>query len=143
GALRAVSGSSSWVGPVTLAGPTAIGAAGSQAVQNGITPASLDILGTVSDQTAGANFTLTKIGLGTLTLSGANTYGGLTQVQQGVLQVNNPHALGGDPAAPGDAGLGTVVTDGAALELRSDLQAETVTVNGNGIKFPTGTPGVF
>ena len=94
GAVRAASGSSVWTGPVTLVGDTASGAAGTQQIQNGIAAASLNILGTISDDVAGANHTLRKIGRGTVTLSGTNTYGGQTLVQEGVLQVNNPQALG-------------------------------------------------
>ena len=130
GGVRAVSGSSVWTGPVTLAGDTALGAAGTQNIQNGIAAASLNFIGTVADDTPGANHTLTKVGQGTIVLSGANTYGGQTVVQQGVLQVNNPQALGA--ATPTG---NTVVTAGAALELRSDLQLEPVTVFGNGIPF--------
>ncbi len=130
GAVREVSGSSVWTGPVTLAGDTTIGAAGTQNIQNGIAAASLNIIGTISDLVPGADATLVKIGRGTVTLSGTNTYGGQTQVREGVLQVNNPRALG----APTPGG-NTVVSPGAALELRSDLELEPVTANGNGIPF--------
>ena len=130
GAIRAASGSSVWTGPVTLVGDTDLGAAGTQQLQNGIAAASLNILGTISDDVPGANHTVRKIGRGTVTLSGSNTYGGQTLVQEGVLQVNNPRALG----AP-TLGGNTVVTAGAALELRSDLELEPVTINGNGFLF--------
>ncbi|MBX9583214.1 MAG: autotransporter-associated beta strand repeat-containing protein, partial [Gemmataceae bacterium] len=132
GALRALSGASVWTGNVTLTGDTTIGAAGTQQLQNGIASASVNLIGRVADDTPGANHELRKIGLGTLILSGANTYGGQTLVQEGVLQVNNPRALGAfEPAATAN----TVVSDGAALELRSDLEAEPVTVNGRGFPF--------
>ncbi|HJZ58946.1 MAG TPA: autotransporter-associated beta strand repeat-containing protein, partial [Gemmataceae bacterium] len=229
GGLRAVSGASTWTGPVTFTGPTTINVSGTQQIQNGIAAASLNIIGSISDATPTGNFTLTKVGLGTLTLSGVNTYGGQTLVQQGVLQSNSPRALGtrsevqtvtvtgsttgtftltfngqttnpiaavaaasmvqnelnalssiggvggsvsvtqsGSPGnltytitfggklvigdqnemtASGSGGtnaavttiqngsLDTIVTSGAALELRSDLELEPVTINGDGFQF--------
>jgi autotransporter-associated beta strand protein len=129
GGLREVSGSSVWTGPVTLTGDTTIGAEGSQNLQNGIAAATLNIIGTIDDP-SGNNYKLIKVGNGTVTLSGSNVYSGQTLVQQGVLQVNNPHALGASvPTA------NTVVSDGAALELRTDLDSEPVTINGNGFLF--------
>ncbi|HET6573645.1 MAG TPA: MBG domain-containing protein [Fimbriiglobus sp.] len=129
GAIRAASGSSVWTGPVTLVGDTALGAAGTQQIQNGIAAASLNIIGVVSDSPVGGNFVLRKIGRGTVTLSGSNTFGGKALVEEGVLQVNNPRALGSPTTG------NTVVTAGAALELRSDLEQEPVTINGDGFLF--------
>jgi autotransporter-associated beta strand protein len=123
GALRAVSGNSIWTGPVTLTGNTTIETDGTQNVQNGIAAASLNIIGTISD--GGGNFTLTKIGQGTLILSGANTYGGQTLVNEGVVEVNNSSALGASAPA---ATANTVVADGAVLELATDLYSEPVTI---------------
>ncbi|MFO0936555.1 MAG: autotransporter-associated beta strand repeat-containing protein, partial [Gemmataceae bacterium] len=130
GALRVISGSSVWTGPVTLAGNTTIQVDGTQNIQNGIAAASLNIIGVIGDNGTGA--TLIKTGNGTLTLSGANTYSGQTLVQEGVLQVNNPKALGASSPA---ATANTIVSAGAALELRSDLELEPVTINGNGIAY--------
>jgi autotransporter-associated beta strand protein len=45
----------------------------------------------------GANGSLTKVGMGTLTLTGANTYGGPTTLMAGVLEVGNSAALGTGP----------------------------------------------
>ncbi len=129
GAVRAVSGTSRWTGPVTLTGDTRIGTVGTQQIQNGLNAASLDLGGTVS----GA-FNIEKVGQGTLILSAANTYTGQTVVTQGVLEVKNPTALG---APTGN----TVVQYGAALQVRSDIEAEPITINGDGILFngrPTG-----
>src|SRR5262249_47321786 len=116
---------------ITLAGPTTIGANGTQVlqtIQTGIAQASLNIVGTISDATPGANYSLTKTGLGNVILSGANTYGGTTTIAQGVLLVNNPQALGG-------AANGTFVTTGTALWLQSDLALEPLFLSGNGISF--------
>lgn len=122
GALRAVSGTSQWTGPITLAGDTTIAADGPAAFTNQVATASIDIGGTI-----GGNFNLTKDGLGIITLSGANTYTGITTVQSGVLVVHNPKALG----AAGPTSY-TQVNPGTALQLQSDLEAETVKISGNG-----------
>lgn len=140
GAMRAVAGNSVWTGVIQLVGDAdgevAIGAKGSPAVQNGITVASLNLLGTVVDQTPGTTPTLLKRGLGDVILSSVNTYEGLTVVEQGALVVRNSDALGSEAAD-------TFVNPGAALELESDLELEPVTIEGDGIApafnaHPTG-----
>ena len=65
--------------------------------------------------------------------SGANTYGGQTSVEEGALVVDNAHALGLNAN-------GTTVVDGAVLELRSNLDAEPVTLNGHGCRSTATTP---
>ncbi len=132
GGVSAVSGQTVWTGPVTLYGPTTIGADGTQFVRNGIATASLNIVGAIGDYTAGNTAdTLTKIGQGNVILSGTNTYAGLTDIQQGALIAANSQALGANPTtAP--AGLGTVVENGAALQLLSSINNEPLTLNGDG-----------
>ncbi len=81
GALVGDSGSTSWQGPITLASTSDIGVnAGtltiSGAIGQGATPSSL-----------------TKVGPGTLVLSGANTYTGTTTVSAGTLVVGTPPAI--------------------------------------------------
>jgi autotransporter-associated beta strand protein len=99
GALEAVSGTSTWTGPIFLVGnnpgdTVSIGVDGAQEPQNGITAAQLNIVGTITSLVPGTNDKLLKVGQGTLILSAPNTYGGMTEVQQGVLIVHNPKALG-------------------------------------------------
>src|SRR5205085_4415417 len=48
--------------------------------------------GVISD--GGNNFSLTKVGAGTMTLSNANTYGGGTTVSAGTLSVTSQNGLG-------------------------------------------------
>ncbi|HYH67082.1 MAG TPA: autotransporter-associated beta strand repeat-containing protein, partial [Urbifossiella sp.] len=130
GAVRAVSGQSQWTGPVVLTGNTTIGAVGTQQIQNGLSAASVDFGGTISSLDNGPtpDFTLTKIGRGTVILSGANTYLGVTDVREGVLEVKDPNALGSEVG-------NTVVRYGAALQVRSDIELEPITINGDGIAF--------
>jgi autotransporter-associated beta strand protein len=132
GGIMAISGTGVWTGPIQLAGPTSIGAASTQAptqpLQAGSNFAQLNILGVISDQTPGANNYLTKIGAGDVIFSGPNTYGGITEVKQGALVVNNPQALGG-------TANGTFVDAGQVLELETNLNGETVHLNGDGIAF--------
>ncbi|MGO4670237.1 autotransporter domain-containing protein [Bosea sp. 2RAB26] len=61
-----------------------------------------------------ATTALVKLGFGTWTLSGVNTYGGGTSIGDGVLRIQNDLALG---ATAG----GAFVTSGAALELQGTI----------------------
>ena len=72
---------------------------------------------------------LTKIGSGTLTLSGANTYSGATTVRVGTLSIGNASSLGSTS--------GTSVTSGAALDFNFNnatlANTNTITLHGTGI----------
>lgn len=126
GAFTAVSGTSTWTGPVILAGDAAFGADGTQHLHNGVSAAQVSIPGTISDVSPSSNFKVTKVGDGTVVFAGANLYAGRTEVQQGVLDINNALAL---------AGFDTIVDVGAALYLESSLNLEPITLNGDGISF--------
>lgn len=71
---------------------------------------------------------LTKNGTGTLTLSGSNTYTGLTTVSAGTLKLGSPSALGTTAGA-------TSVSSGAVLDLNGTnySSAEGLTLAGTGI----------
>ncbi|MBI2497278.1 MAG: autotransporter-associated beta strand repeat-containing protein, partial [Opitutae bacterium] len=71
---------------------------------------------------------LTKAGLGTLVLSGANTYTGLTSVSGGVLNVQHSSALGTTDA-------GTTVTSGEELQLQGGISIgnEALSLTGTGM----------
>ena len=71
---------------------------------------------------------LNKAGAGTLTLSGSNSYVGLTTISNGAIRVSNATALG-------TADVGTVVASGGALELTGSLTigAEALSLAGTGI----------
>jgi len=69
---------------------------------------------------------LVKSGTGVLTLSGSNTHTGATTISGGTLVASNSAALG-------STATGTTVANGATLELDGlALNAETITLNGNG-----------
>ncbi len=129
GAIRAITGSSVWTGPVSITGNVDLRAE---------TNAQINFVGQIADSTSGANFQINKVGGGRVVFSSANTYGGVTDVKEGALVVRNAGALGSS-APTGN----TIVELGAALELQSDLALETVTVNGNGINFEGHNTGAL
>ena len=71
---------------------------------------------------------VTKLGTGTNFLSGTNTYSGLTTVSAGVLNIQNPSALGG-------TNLGTTVASGAVLQLQGGIFVtnEALNLSGSGL----------
>ena len=76
---------------------------------------------------------LTKVGAGTLTLSGTNTYTGLTNVNAGTLKVTANDALGTNAA-------GTVIASGATLDLANVTYSTTEAITNNGtLSTSTGT----
>src|SRR5262249_43354775 len=107
GALRNISNNNTFTGTLILNTNTTVGDDSGTSLtvgtKNGFT-------GTIGDNNAGHN--LTKELTGTLILASANTYGGITFVDQGVVQVQ--HALG-----LGSNNQGTQVLDGAQLQLQT------------------------
>jgi autotransporter-associated beta strand protein len=75
-----------------------------------------------------ASLPLIKNGTGTQTLSGTNTYSGITTINAGNLKLDNASALGGTTS-------GTSITSGAVLDLNGTnySNAEPLIVNGTGI----------
>lgn len=128
GVLSSVSGSAVWTGNIILAADTVISAKGTQQLQNGVAAATLNIVGVISDQTANGNHKLDKIGFGNVILSGANTYGGVTEIKEGVLVARNNQALGAPTAK-------TIVNLGTSLNLESSISGEPLFLNGDGVKI--------
>ncbi len=76
--------------------------------------------------------TLTKTGLGTWTLNGQSTYGGLTTVSGGVLKLG---AAGNGTNTPlGTSNSGTIISNGASLDLNGFTLgiSEPITIGGSG-----------
>ncbi|HEY5911811.1 MAG TPA: autotransporter-associated beta strand repeat-containing protein [Verrucomicrobiae bacterium] len=81
---------------------------------------------TVSSDISGTG-TVIQNGPGTTTLSGANTYDGLSVAAQGTLRAGSANALGSTLG-------GTVVSNGAALDVNGrNLGLEAITVSGSGV----------
>ena len=74
------------------------------------------------------NISLVKIGSGTLTLGGNNTYEGITSIESGIVNIRHANALGATTS-------GTIVANGAQLQLQQNVfvGAEELTINGLGV----------
>lgn len=109
-------------------------------VQAGTTPSGVDLLiGSRIQQGVGFLATpgavaLEKTGAGKAVLTGANTYGGITDVVAGVLNIQHATALGQNSVTLGSTDNGTVVRSGAQLQLQGGITVanETLTLNGDG-----------
>lgn len=116
GALRNISGANAWTGALALTSSASVG------VDTG---SSLNISSVISGTSTS---TLTKVGDGTLTLSGANTYAGATAIQGGTLSIGADSALG---TAPGSATANQLSIDGGTLNTSASF-----TLNANrGLNF--------
>jgi autotransporter-associated beta strand protein len=117
GALTSYHGNNAWTGPVTLQSESAIGAYDD----------SLTIGGTIS----GA-YTMTKVGAGSLVLTGNNTYSGGTTISLGTLQIGNGGATGALPTTGS-------VTDNATLAFkRSNAYTVSNSISGSGSVVHSG-----
>jgi len=138
GALRNISGDNNYNGNITLGAVTRVNSdigtltidPGSGNAFSGAFNLTLGGVGniTVNDPIATGAGTLTKDGVGILTLAGPNTYTGLTTVSAGVLNIRNDTALGGTAS-------GSSVTSGAALQMQGGITVtgEALTLNGTGV----------
>ena len=109
-------------GSIEGAGSTILGA---KALTVGSNNLSTDVSGIIS----GLGGSLTKVGTGTLILSGTNTYTGATTVNAGVLQVD------------GSIASSVLTTVNAGGTLGGAGTVGSTTINGGG-SFAPGTPGV-
>ncbi len=138
GAILVVSGSAAgentFVDPVTLDGDTILGADAT---------AVMTFSGQISDLGAGHN--LTKAGPGTVIFTTTNTYRGTTTINNGILLIEDPMALGNTPtnAQVNGGPLQTIVNTGPSgsgtLQLNPlngvgmTIDNETLTLNGPGV----------
>ncbi len=104
-------------------------------VANGSQTYSGLIGGTGLDNThANNNLGFIKDGAGSMQLSGANTYSGVTLVKTGTLMLGNTNALGNGGAGIVSGNGGTTVTAGATLDLNGQTNInEVITLNGTGV----------
>lgn len=123
-------------GSGTLSGPQSNSGSGDTLYVLGGNNASATFSGIISSNTAvpGSGVIVNKIGTGTLTLSGANTYAGGTTVSAGTLSVNN---TSGSAVGTGDM----EIFSGAALTGNGTIAASTTVDNGTTLApgNPTGT----
>jgi fibronectin-binding autotransporter adhesin len=97
--------------------------------------------GVISDGTTFQLPVFKETGTGTWTLSGANSYAGLTTVSTGTLQIGNRMALGFGGLSTtqaatftGSSNQGTTIASGATLDLAGTTGInEVITLNGNGV----------
>ena len=102
---------------------------GVQNLPNSIPVASLNFVGPISDLSADRpGATINKFGQGNVIFTGTNIYDGETFVEEGALVVDNVQASAAPPTAPR-------LSMGRPFALRSNLDAEPITLNGNGISF--------
>ncbi|MEO8469953.1 MAG: signal peptidase I [Chloroflexota bacterium] len=117
GAIRNLANANSWSGAITLGvgGATVASDAGTLtlgAISGATRPLTVDGSGNtnIGGIIATTSGTVNKAGTGTLTLSAANTYTGVTTLSTGIIRIQ-------DSAALGTTAGGTTVASGAALEL--------------------------
>ncbi|MCX6719769.1 MAG: autotransporter-associated beta strand repeat-containing protein, partial [Candidatus Staskawiczbacteria bacterium] len=121
-----VSGTSNAIyGSGTISAPVTLGATYTINVASG----NLAISGIIS-----GGYGLAKIGAGTLTLSGNNSYTDATTISAGTLAITVNNALGTNAA-------GTTIASGATLDVQNINYSttEALTVNGGTIAVSTGT----
>ena len=116
---------------VTIGSLASSGAGTSYVTSTGGGDITLTISGTTNSTFAGiiedgtaTSLSIIKAGTSVLTLSGVNTYAGLTTVSAGTLIVTNASSLGS-----GGVGAGTSVTSGATLQING------VTINGESLSI--------
>lgn len=147
GALNNESGNNTWTGTVTLVGNSTIGFNGGNMSLSG------PLLLTSYAATLGGNYdgyltgtisststtgSLIKTGLGTVTVSGNNSYTGNTTVSGGTLAITSNTALGATNS-------GTTVTNGGSLALSNNITVnnESLVLLGLGVDYGTTHSGVI
>jgi autotransporter-associated beta strand protein len=127
-------GSLSGTAPGVLSGDAATG--GAITLTTGSDNTDSSYTGAVVDGAGGGTLAFVKTGLGNQTLTGANTYSGGTNIQNGTLTVNTDNNLGTGPVNVGQ--LGTL------SYLQSSTTTKSFNLNGGGtISIATGQTLTF
>ena len=117
-----LNGFSETIGSLAGAGTVTSSASGSITMTSGGDNTSTVFSGIIQNGTA-TSLSVTKAGSGTLTLSGSNTYTGLTTASVGTLRLGNNDALG--------TTTGTTIASGAIVDLNGFATAELFSIGGS------------
>jgi len=103
---------------------------------------------TAGISSSGGSVGVTKLGAGTMTLTGTNTYAGTTAINAGTLQAGNASALGSGTISFGGGTLqygSGVTTDFSSRFSAAASQAYNIDTNGQNVSFATalGSDGVL
>ncbi|MHA8077310.1 beta strand repeat-containing protein [Aquirufa sp. TARAVU-A1A] len=140
GTLRAMSGTNSWNNSINLGSASsvyvesgaslAIAPSSGAAIQGTNTNLTLYTLGnlTITGEIATGNATLTKNNAGILTLNGANSYNGLTTLNDGQTIIKNELGLGSNLAGTTLGATANLTLDGAM-----NVTGESLTMTSNAI----------
>ncbi len=134
GALLNVSGTNTWVGPITLGANSTIGStAGMLMLDSNVNNGGFTLTFTGAgdaqvDGSISGSGALIKTNTGKLILTGSNSYTGATTISNGVVNIRSTNALGTTAA-------GTTVLSGGELQLQGGIAvgAEALTINSDGV----------
>ncbi len=120
----------SYSGNIAMTGGTSYGGAGN-----------MTLSGTLAD--SGAARSITKVGAGTVTLSGSNSYTGATTVSAGALLINGSNASTATVTVASGAAIGGTGTIASSLSISAGGKfvfnlGDALTVNGASVSFGTG-----
>ena len=136
GVLLSMAGANALSGTITLDNNSYLGASAGSV---------LNISGAIQDN--GAGYAINKEGAGQIILSHANTYRGATTVDDGILTIQDPNALGNSASYQNAAIVNTGVTGSGTLQLDDEKSAgfvvanELLTINGFGAGGVFGVSG--
>ncbi len=107
------------------------------------------VTGIIEDNNVNAALALTKMGGGTLTLTGTNTFSDQVNILGGIVNIQNSSALGSNSSQPSldfttnasiTTASGALVGNGATLQLQGGVTvSKTLALNGGTLESLTGT----
>jgi len=127
-------------GSMTGAGNVSGDSSGTKTISVGALGSNDTFSGTITNGTNSSVIALTKVGTGTMTLSGSNTYTGGTSINNGAIQLDHANALGTSGTISFGGGAlkyGTVTTDLSSRFSTAASQAYSVDTNGQSVTWAT------